>query len=89
MSGEACRFSVDVCRPQNSWHRSLKYQDSREGPHPHPQSADLRTGGEDGWLQSQRPVAVGLRAAAAAAGGCCGHCPSAGAWSHRPGQWAG
>lgn len=85
MSGEACKFSVDVCRPPNSWHRSLKYQGSRERPHP--QSTDLRTAEEDGWLQSQRPVAVGLRAAAAAAMGGCGHRPSAGAWSHRPGQW--
>ncbi|KAK7811101.1 hypothetical protein U0070_016041 [Myodes glareolus] len=85
MSGEACKFSVDVCRPPNSWHRSLKYQGSRERPHP--RSTDLRTAEEDGWPQSQRPVAVGLRAAAAAAVGGCGHRPSAGAWSHRPGQW--
>lgn len=85
MSGEACKFSVDVCRPPNSWHRSLKYQGSRERPHP--QSTDLRTAEEDGWPQSQRPVAVSLRAAAAAAVGGCSHRPSAGAWSHRPGQW--
>nr|XP_042128422.1 uncharacterized protein LOC102904527 isoform X3 [Peromyscus maniculatus bairdii] len=48
-------------------------------------STDLRTAKEDGWLQCQRQVAVSLRAAAAALGGCS-HCASPGEGSPWPGQ---